>query len=137
MAEEPGSHVRVSDIKAWKGEHGEIPEGAVVIFRSDWHVRWTTDPDRYDETLFPGVGLDAAQYLHKQNNTLFHRHEPRETDTTAGPITEDWVLTTITPRPNGSRISTRFPNREHVLQSALQNQSRNGRLSQIPRNLSP
>jgi kynurenine formamidase len=92
VAEDPGYHAKVADVKAWEEEHGEIPDGAVVMFRSDWHERWTTNPDRYNKKPFPGVGLDAARYLHEKRDILFHGHEPLDTDTTAGLITEDWIL---------------------------------------------
>ncbi len=92
VAEEPGYHAKVADVKAWEEEHGEIPDGAVVMFRSDWHERWTTQPDRYNQKPFPGVALETAKYLHEEKNILFHGHEPLDTDTTAGLITEDWIL---------------------------------------------
>ena len=65
-------------------EHGEIPDGAVVMFRSDWHERWATQPDRYNEKPFPGVALETAKYLREEKDIPFHGHEPLDTDTTAG-----------------------------------------------------
>ncbi len=36
----------VNDIKAFERKHGRIPEGSVVMVRSDWSKRWTDDPPR-------------------------------------------------------------------------------------------
>ena len=38
-------HLQVSDIQAWEKEHGRIPEGSVVMVRSDWSKKWTTDAE--------------------------------------------------------------------------------------------
>jgi len=35
-----GYHCTVDDIKAWEAKHGKIPEGSVVMVRSDWHKKW-------------------------------------------------------------------------------------------------
>lgn len=39
VAEDEGYHLQVADIEAWEAEHGRIPEGSVVMVRSDWHKR--------------------------------------------------------------------------------------------------
>ena len=45
--------------QAWEKQHGRIPEGSVVMVRSDWSKKWTTDPVKAKalaaETVFPGV----------------------------------------------------------------------------------
>jgi kynurenine formamidase len=92
VAEQPGYHAKVKDVKAWEKRHGEIPDGAVVFFRSDWHEKWASNPDRYNKKPFPGVALKTAKYLHEKKDILFHGHEPLDTDTTAGLVTEDWIL---------------------------------------------
>src|SRR3954469_821860 len=61
-------HLQVSDIQAWEKQHGRIPEGSVVMVRSDWSKRWTTDAVKAKalaaETVFPGVSLAAIKFLH-------------------------------------------------------------------------
>jgi len=37
-------HLQVSDITAWEKKNGRIPEGSVVMVRSDWSKKWTSDP---------------------------------------------------------------------------------------------
>lgn len=91
VADHPGYHLAVSDIQAWEEEHGRIPAGSVVMVRSDWYKRWN-ERDRFAQKPFPGVSLEAAQFLHEKRDILFHGHEPLDTDTTASLRTEDWIL---------------------------------------------
>ncbi len=86
-----GYHLQVADIEAWEGEHGQIPEGAVVFVRSDWYKRWA-DRARFNEKPFPGVGLDALKFLHLERKILFHGHEPLDTDTTPTLEGEYWLM---------------------------------------------
>ena len=60
-----GYHLQVADIEAWEAEHGTIPEGAVVMVRSDWHKKWA-DIARFNQKPFPGVSLDALKFLHNR-----------------------------------------------------------------------
>ena len=63
VAADPGYHATVDDIRAWEAKHGRIPEGSVVIIRSDWSKKWN-DPTRFNGKTLPGVGLDALKFLH-------------------------------------------------------------------------
>jgi kynurenine formamidase len=89
-------HLQVSDIQAFEKEHGRIPEGSVVMVRSDWSKRWTTDAVKAKalaaETVFPGVSLKAIQFLHLKRHILFHGHEPLDTDTTPTLEGEAWLM---------------------------------------------
>ena len=52
----------IADLQEWEQEHGPIPEGAFVAFRSDWSKR--PDMNNYDENNqphYPGWKLDALQ----------------------------------------------------------------------------
>lgn len=91
VAKDEGYHLQVADIEAWEAEHGRIPEGAVVMVRSDWHKRWA-EIDRFNKKPFPGVGLDALKFLHLQRKILFHGHEPLDTDATPTLEGEYWLL---------------------------------------------
>ena len=90
-AEDPGYHCSVDDIKAWEAKHGTIPEGAVVMVRSDWSKNWP-DVEKCSKTPFPGVSLDALKFLHNKRHILFHGHEPLDTDTTATLEGEYWLM---------------------------------------------
>jgi len=81
VAKDPGYHLQVSDIEQWEAKHGKIPEGSVVMVRSDWSKGWP-NPALATQIVFPGVSLDALKFLHLRRHILFHCHEPLDTDTT-------------------------------------------------------
>ncbi|WP_434030330.1 cyclase family protein [[Pseudomonas] boreopolis] len=91
VARDPGYHATVADIQAWEERHGPIPEGSVVMVRSDWSKRWN-DAGRFARKPFPGITLDALKYLHLQRRILFHGHEPLDTDATDNLEGEHWLL---------------------------------------------
>ena len=83
--------LQVSDIRRWEKRYGRIPEGSVVMVRSDWSTRWP-DPALATLTEFPGVSLEALQFLHLQRHILFHGHEPLDTDSTPTLEGEAWLM---------------------------------------------
>ncbi len=92
VAKDPGYHCSLEDIKEWESKYGKIPEGSVVMIRSDWHKKWTTEPERYNKKPFPGITLEALKFLHLERKILFHGHEPLDTDTTATLVGEHWLM---------------------------------------------
>ena len=84
-------HLQVSDITAWEKKHGRIPEGSVVMVRSDWSKKWG-DAKRFGTKPHPGVGLAALKLLHLERKILMHGHEPLDTDTTDNLEGENWLL---------------------------------------------
>ena len=91
VKKDPGYHLTVADIQAWERRHGRIPAGSVVFVRSDWSKEWP-NPELATRTQFPGVKLDALQFLHLQRHILFHGHEPLDTDTTPTLEGESWLM---------------------------------------------
>jgi kynurenine formamidase len=91
VADDPGYHATVADIQAWEAKHGQIPQGSVVMIRSDWSKKWS-EVERFNQKPFPGVSLEALKFLHLQRNILFHGHEPLDTDTTPNLEGEYWLL---------------------------------------------
>jgi kynurenine formamidase len=91
VAKNPGYHLQVSDIERWETKNGRIPEGSVVMVRSDWSKDWP-NPELATRTVFPGVSLDALKFLHLQRHILFHGHEPLDTDTTPKLEGEYWLM---------------------------------------------
>jgi kynurenine formamidase len=93
---DPDYHLQVSDIRAWERANGRIPEGSVVMVRSDWSKKWTEDPVKAKalaaDRQFPGVGLKAIQFLHLRRHILLHGHEPLDTDTTPTLEGEAWLM---------------------------------------------
>jgi kynurenine formamidase len=96
VATNPKYALTVSDIRAFEQQHGRIPNGAVVMVRSDWSKRWTDDPAKAKalaaDPIFPGVSLAALKFLHLQRHILFHGHEPLDTDTTPTLEGESWLM---------------------------------------------
>src|SRR5205814_10515979 len=37
---DPGYHLQIADIERWESRNGRIPDGSVVMVRSDWSKRW-------------------------------------------------------------------------------------------------
>lgn len=91
VAKDEGYHLQVQDVLDWETEHGRIPEGSVVMVRSDWYKRWD-DIERFGQAPFPGVSLDALKFLHLERQILFHGHEPLDTDTTPTLEGEAWLM---------------------------------------------
>jgi kynurenine formamidase len=91
VARDPGYHLQAADVLAWEASHGRIPEGAVVMVRSDWSKAWP-DPELARSAVFPGVSLAALKLLHEQRHILFHGHEPLDTDTTPTLEGEHWLM---------------------------------------------
>ncbi|HSD74197.1 MAG TPA: cyclase family protein [Steroidobacteraceae bacterium] len=91
VGKDPGYHLQVADIEAWEAKHGRVPEGSVVMVRSDWSNGWP-DPKLATNPVFPGVSLDALRFLHGERHILFHGHEPLDTDTTPTLEGEYWLM---------------------------------------------
>ena len=91
VANDPGYHLRRSDIENWEKSNGKLPAGSVVMVRSDWSKKWP-DPALASEKTFPGVSLEALKFLHEERHILFHGHEPLDTDTTPTLEGEHWLL---------------------------------------------
>ncbi|WP_414586526.1 cyclase family protein [Scytonema sp. PCC 10023] len=91
VARDPNYHLSVQDIQDWESQHGRIPQGSVVFVRSDWSKEWP-NPELAKRKKFPGVSLQALQFLHLQRQILFHGHEPLDTDSTPTLEGEAWLL---------------------------------------------
>jgi kynurenine formamidase len=64
---DPGYLLTVADLEDFEAEHGRIPEGAWVLFRSGWDAR-AQDAEQYlnvgpDGPVTPGADAQAAQWL--------------------------------------------------------------------------
>jgi len=91
VARDPGYSLRVQDIQDWEHRHGRIPEGSVVMVRSDWSRDWP-DPLLASRQRFPGVSREALRFLHEQRRILLHGHEPLDTDSTPSLESEKWLM---------------------------------------------
>ena len=65
--------IQVGDLEAWEAEHGDIPDGSILLLRTGWGAHWP-DRGRYlgttrtgaqaiPELHFPGLDPAAASWL--------------------------------------------------------------------------
>ena len=71
-AADPDFLLRAAHIKTWEEQHGRIPAGSWVLFRTDWSKR---DVDGYtnrreDGAHTPGPATDAIEFLIKERDVL-------------------------------------------------------------------
>lgn len=68
---DPDFLLSVSYLKAWESEHGEIPQGSWVLFRTDWSKKYGNDSYlnlQEDGGHTPGWEPDAIRYLADERN---------------------------------------------------------------------
>lgn len=57
-------YVGKSFLTEWEAKHGPLQAGDIVVFDFGWAARWALRPnDKQYLTDWPGVGMDAAEYL--------------------------------------------------------------------------
>lgn len=72
-ADNPDYQISVTDVEAWEEEHGTIPDGAILIFRTGYEAFWPdrvkymgTDergPEAVAKLHFPGIAPALATWL--------------------------------------------------------------------------
>jgi kynurenine formamidase len=68
VAEDPDYLLQISDIEAWVAEHGPLPEGGWLLYRTGWDVR-SNDQDEFlnvgddQRSHTPGVSPECAAWL--------------------------------------------------------------------------
>jgi kynurenine formamidase len=88
------------DVMNWEKEHGEIPAGAFVAFRSDW---WKREPSEFDnkdadgKAHYPGWDLECVKWLADVRKVGAIGHETPDTDPAAceaqtGFLAESYIL---------------------------------------------
>ena len=88
------------DVMAWEKEHGEIPAGAFVAFRTDW---WKREPSEFDnkdadgKAHYPGWNLECVKWLADVRKVGAIGHETPDTDPAAceaqtGFLAEGYIL---------------------------------------------
>ena len=59
-----GDSVLASRLRDWENQHGALQAGDIVLFDFGWSARWAPRPnDQPYVEDWPGVGMDAAEYL--------------------------------------------------------------------------
>ncbi|HKN98161.1 MAG TPA: cyclase family protein [Pseudonocardiaceae bacterium] len=67
VAADPDFLLQVDDVKAWEAEHGSLPDGGWLLYRTGWDTR-SADQDRFlnvsgDKSHTPGVAPECAAWL--------------------------------------------------------------------------
>jgi hypothetical protein len=92
--------------------------------------------DSPTETKFPGVKLEALQFLHEQRHILMHGHEPLDTDTTPTLEGEAWLMHHGYTQAEGVANLDQVPERRARRDRLSQTQRRHRRLCALHRDLS-
>lgn len=59
-----GDYVSKDFVTAWEAKHGTLAAGDIVTFNFGWSAHWALRPnDQRYTTDWPGVGMDAAEFL--------------------------------------------------------------------------
>ena len=60
---DPDFLLEVDHVKAWEAEHGPLPAGGWLLYRTGWDSR-ADDPERYANAgRTPGISIECAQWL--------------------------------------------------------------------------
>lgn len=70
-ADDPDAVLEVADLDAWQRDHGDFPEGAILLVRAGWSQHWpdwnayygSEDPFDTATLHFPGIGPEAAERI--------------------------------------------------------------------------
>jgi kynurenine formamidase len=77
--------LQLVDVFNWEKESGPVPEGAIVILRTDWSKRWPSpevffNKDEKGQNHYPGWGREALEYLIERRKIRAIAHETPDTD---------------------------------------------------------
>ncbi len=72
---DPDYAVSVQDVAGWEQQHGEIPDGAVVMAYTGWEQYWGSQARYRNEqpdglTHYPGFALETAEFLVKTRRVV-------------------------------------------------------------------
>lgn len=67
-AANPDYALTLDDLKAWEDEHGEVPEGSVVLLDTGWSAKWDNPKEFFGfdgkgNMHFPGFGGETTKFL--------------------------------------------------------------------------
>jgi kynurenine formamidase len=69
-AENPDHLLEIDDVRAWEAEHGPLPDGGWLLYRTGWDARGD-DPEAYGNAgATPGISVDCARWLAEETPIL-------------------------------------------------------------------
>jgi kynurenine formamidase len=71
VAEDPDFLLEIDDVRAWEAEHGPLPDGGWLLYRTGWDAR-STNAERFLNTddagsHTPGVSAECARWLAEES----------------------------------------------------------------------
>jgi len=71
----PDYEISVQDVADWESEHGQIPNGAVVMAYTGWDVRWNSQEEFQNLgsdhlAHYPGYSVETAKFLVKTRDVV-------------------------------------------------------------------
>jgi kynurenine formamidase len=84
-ARDPDYILKLDDVRSWEVHHGQIPEGAFVVMRTDWSKRWPDmaamqNKDSSGISHYPGWSLEVLRFLYETRRITASGHETTDTD---------------------------------------------------------
>ncbi len=92
LAADPAHAFSKNDLLAWEAKHGRVPKGSFAALRTDMAKDWTSDPERFKRSPFPGWSLAALKVLLEERGVVAIGHEAMDTDATPSMEGETFVL---------------------------------------------
>jgi kynurenine formamidase len=94
VAANPDYALSDQDLMDWEKAHGQIPDRAFVVMRTDWYKREGAaflNKDAQGDCHYPGWGLDALQFLCEKRQITAIGHELPDTDPAITTKTALWA----------------------------------------------
>ncbi len=63
VRENPDFLLEVDDVRAWEAEHGPLPDGGWLLYRTGWDVRGEDDDAFLNAGRTPGISIECAKWL--------------------------------------------------------------------------
>jgi kynurenine formamidase len=63
VAENPDFLLEIEHVRAWQDEHGALPDGGWLLYRTGWDVRSDDQDDFLNGGHSPGISVECAQWL--------------------------------------------------------------------------
>jgi kynurenine formamidase len=63
VAENPDFLLEIEHVRAWQDEHGALPDGGWLLYRTGWDVRSDDQADFLNGGHSPGISVECAKWL--------------------------------------------------------------------------
>ncbi|WP_158880483.1 cyclase family protein [Amycolatopsis anabasis] len=82
---DPDFLLEIEHVRAWEDEHGPLPEGAWLLYRTGWDARGGDQEEFLNDGHSPGVSAECARWLAEEKPILGLGVETVGTDAGAAP----------------------------------------------------